>query len=333
MLRDQSVTHSPCAGLSHCAATASIHAIVRILPLIVVLAMSSPVRADDAAQVTSAIRSVLDGRQPFTTSDGTPDWYTRLAGVVVIGPMGSPPETRGDLEKNFSTCTIADLFFKLDAVTPTIDTKRGFAWFHVPLSVEAVCMAASYVVPSSSEKLRASGILVRDKAAWKLVALVLSRQLTDAQLYKLSPGIVVNNGGTVVDSVAAQTAATWFHNHELLAGKSPGDVIVSGTDPREMAIGAAALGLVKAWEMLHLHASSIHTSAFANGQIALLQIDTWFQVPKQKSVALMLYAIVTLDETTKAWRWLSLQFATDLAPRPPIVTPDASGIECPHGNC
>src|SRR4051812_26858282 len=126
MQRDQAVTQLLCAAMSHCAATASFQAAMRMSLLIVVLAWSNTSRADDAntASVTRAIRAVIDGPQSWMTSD-KPDWYDRLAGVKLAGPTGELVESRGDLERQFATCTIGDTTWKLGSISLTIDVKRG----------------------------------------------------------------------------------------------------------------------------------------------------------------------------------------------------------------
>jgi len=52
---------------------------------------------------------------------------------------------------------------------------------------------------------------------------------------------------------------------------------------------------------------------------------------KKKAAPMTLYAIAILDGT--AWRWVSLQFTSELAAPPHSEAPDIRGIECPNGKC
>jgi len=301
--------------------------------LIAVLAWSSASQADEAgsASVTRAIRAVIDGSQSWMTS-GKPDWYDRLAGVKLAGPSGELVESRGDLDRQFAMCPVAETTWKLGAISLGVDAKRGFAWFQAPVVVDETCATAGFAAPSASETLRASGILVVEKSTWRLVALALSRQLPDARLFQLATALPARGEPNLDDTPAAIAAASWFTPGGFARGKWQGDAVASGTDPGEMGTGAAALRLASAWDSIHLRAQSIAATTFAGGRIALVRADVRLPV-KAKAAAMTLYAIAVVDDTTKTWRWTSLQFTSELAPLPQLVYPDTSGMECPHGKC
>jgi len=170
------------------------------------------------------------------------------------------------------------------------------------------------------DKLRASGILVREKTHWKLVALALSRQLPDTKLFKgatRSPAAATPS----LDGTTAATAATaWFTKGGLARAKAS-TAVASGTAPGEYATGAAVTPLVAAWDKIGLRPDSIEATAFADGAIALIRAVVPLPV-KNKTAPMTLYAIAIRDG--KAWRWVSLQFTSELATAPHAESPDTT---------
>ena len=216
--------------------------------------------------------------------------------------------------------------------TPAIgvDSKRGFAWFQAPVDSDVSCMTPGFAAPTAHDKLRASGVLVVEKSKWRMVALALSRPLPDEQLFKGATKPPVAGDPTLDDSAAAKGAAAWFSKGGLARAKASGDVVASGTAPGEYATGAGAAKLVAAWDRLGLRADSIDATSFAGGVVALIRADVPLPVNK-KAAPMTLHAIAIVDG--KSWRWVSLQFTSELAAPPHAENPDTTGIECPHGKC
>jgi hypothetical protein len=297
--------------------------------LVAVCIAGGVAQADDAKGVDAAIRNVLDGRQTWEVAAGKPGWYERLAGVKLAGPSGAPIEGKNDLERELTDCPIIEAVWQLGAIASGVDTKRGFAWFQAPVEVDVMCTTAGFAPPTAHDKLRASGILVRDKAKWRLVALALSRPFPDSELFKGATRSPAFDTPRLDDSAAAAGAKLWFAKGGFERGKAR-DAVASGTDPDEYASGAGAARLAARWDQLGLRADSLEAIAFAGGAVALIRAGVPLPV-KKKAAPMTLYAIAILDGTV--WRWVSLQFTSELAAAPHAEVPDVSGIECPNGKC
>ena len=290
--------------------------------LIAICGAAGAAHADDAKPIDAAIRGVLEADTPGQTG--------RLAGVKLAGPSGAPISSEGDLERELADCPPFAVTWKLGAITSGVDAKRGFAWFQAPVAIDVTCMSPGFAPPTAHDQLRASGILVLEKAKWRLVALALSRPLPDAELYKGVTHSLASDEPSLDASAAAAGAKLWFTKGGL-ARSEAADAVASGTDPREYATAAGAARLAAAWDRLGLRANSIEATELAGGAIALIRADVPLPV-KTKAVPMTLYAIAIRDEH-KLWRWVSLQFTSEVAPAPHAETPDTTGIECPHGKC
>jgi hypothetical protein len=105
------------------------------LAWIVVCVMAGSAHADDSRAVDAAIRSVLDGSQPWMVPDGKTGWYERLAGVKLAGPSGAPIASRDELERELADCgLIAGITWHLGAPVVGVDGRRRFAWFQAPVA-------------------------------------------------------------------------------------------------------------------------------------------------------------------------------------------------------
>ncbi len=88
-------------------------------------------------------------------------------------------------------------------------------------------------------------------------------------------------------------------------------LVASGTAPVEYAAGAGAAKLAAAWDKLGMRAVAIEAETF--GAIGIVRAGVQLPV-KKRGAPMVLYAIAVADGAT--WRWVSLQFATELA-KPP----------------
>jgi len=280
--------------------------------------------ADDTKDVDAAIRAVIDGEQPWadssTSSNKTPTQYSKLAGAYMLGPSGATVTDEEGLGAELhdiapGNAPLGGIRWKLGALTVAVDGKRGFAWFQAPVTLALEFWWQGPDNPRATDSLRASGVLVKDSKGWHLVALALSRQLPDKVLFRGAKDTLATGDPTVDDSALAKRAAAWFGKGGLARGKTTGaTVIASGTAPAEYATGKAAGKLVTAWDKLGMRVKSIEAKMFAGDAVGVVRAEA--QLPVKKLGAPMaLYAIAVTEEGT--WRWVSLQFATELA-KPPV---------------
>ena len=279
---------------------------------------------------------MIDGAQDYFSEQGP---LHKLAGVLLLGPDGRPITSRLDNAlitfRDPDTRVISDIDWKLGTLTLGTDEARGLAWFHAPVSLTIKLTSGMLCCDTLSATLRASGIVVRDAKdqPWHLVALALSRQLSDAALFRGATEEIPDSDLTPDDGELSTQVVAWFPmtGNTLLGGNAAtgSTLVVSGTSPGEYATGTAAGKLVAAWDKLGIRAKTITSKTFAGDTIGLIKIRAG--LPHKKAAApVTLYAIAIRDTTSKKWKWVSLQWTTELA-KPPFAPPQTDASEpAPH---
>jgi hypothetical protein len=298
----------------------------RFASSVVIMLSTSPAWADAKSDVETAIRSAVDGKKEYLGVPQAP-W----TGVYLLDATGNETEPYGiwhelltpvpggwDPKQDY-VARIAWIDWKLGAIAIGVDDRRGVAWFQAPVSLEIYTyMVGISCCDITSDTMRASGIAVRDGKAWKLVALALSRQLPDAQLFKAAKDAIETSmdADDPTPPIDKQILATWFAKGGLARSSAAGSAIVaSGTAPGEYATGDGATKLAGAWDTIDLRTRSIKSESFGHDAIALVHVDVQLPVKAaHKAVPMSLYAIAIPDRG--AWHWVSLQFTTPVA-RPP----------------
>jgi hypothetical protein len=309
--------------------------------IVSVLVVVATAHADPAAQVRAAdpatpVRAVIDGAQEYYSQ---PDPLHKLAGVWLLGPDGRTITDRFDdaliAFRSPDPRAISGIDWKLGALTLGTDEARGFAWFQAPVSLVIQLPYGTACCDTLPATLRASGIVVRDAKdqPWHLVALTLSRQLSDAALFRGATEEMPDSDLTPDDGELSTQVVAWFPmtGNTLLGGNAAAGstLVVSGTSPGEYATGPAAGKLVAAWDRLGIRAKTIKSKTFAGDTIGLIKIRAG--LPHKKAAApVTLYAIAIRDTTSKKWKWVSLQWTTELA-KPPFAPPQTDASEpAPH---
>ena len=289
------------------------------------VARPSPVRADAKADVETAIRGAIDGKKEY--GGDAPRPWTGLYILDATGLEGHPEYypynlltsvRSGSDPKQDWTAIIADVEWKLGPLAIGVDPKHGVAWFQaaVSLQIDSVIVGIN-CCDITADAMRMSGIVVQEGKAWKLVAIALSRQLSDAQLFKgAKDNIETSIDVDDANPLEKQIIATWFAKGGLAKSHvTAPSVVASGTAPAEYATNEAAVKLAAAWDAIDLRTRAIESKTFANNAIALVHVDMQLPVKRANKAAPMdLYAIAIPEG--KTWHWVSLQFTTALATPP-----------------
>ena len=308
--------------------------------LVCVLVVGSVVHAEPAAPVRAAdpaapVRAVIDGAQDYFSEQGP---LHKLAGVLLLGPDGRPITSRLDNAlitfRDPDTRVISDIDWKLGTLTLGTDEARGLAWFHAPVSLTIKLTSGMLCCDTLSATLRASGIVVRDAKdqPWHLVALALSRQLSDAALFRGATEEIPDSDLTPDDGDLSKQVVTWFPmKGDTLLGRNAATgctLVVSGTGPSEYATGTAVGKLVAAWDKIGIRAKTIESKTFANDTIGLVEVTAG--LPHKKTAAPMVLYAIAVRDANKKWKWVSLQWTTELA-KPPFAPPHVDASEpAPH---
>ncbi len=306
---------------------------VLVVGSVVHAAPAAPVRAADPA---APVRAVIDGAQDYLSEQGP---LHKLVGVWLLGPDGLPITNRFDdaliaFRRNEPPRVISGIEWKLGALTLGTDEKRGIAWFQASASLVIQLPYGMGCCDTLPATLRTSGIVVRDakNQPWHLVALALSRQLSDAALFRGATEEIPDSDLPPNDGDLSTQIVTWFPmkgDTRLARNAATGvTLVVSGTGPSEYATGAAANKLVAEWDKLGIRAKTIESKTFAGDTIGLVEVTA--ALPHKKLAApMVLYAIAVRDGSRK-WKWVSLQWTTELA-KPPSAPPETDGSEpAPH---
>ncbi|HEX7838538.1 MAG TPA: hypothetical protein VF469_13780 [Kofleriaceae bacterium] len=294
-----------------------------------VLMVAVTAHADPAAPV----RAVIDGTQRYFPD---PSAFGKLAGVWLLGPDGMPIANRFDdaliAFHGPDPRIIFEIDWKLGALTLATDEARGFTWFQAPVSLAIKLPYGTACCDTLPTALRASGIVVRDAKdqPWRLAALALSRQLSDADLFRGATEALPDGEPLADDTDLGKQAAAWFpaKGDTLLARNAAAGatVVASGTAPTEYATGPAAGKLVAAWDKIGIRAKTVEARTFARDTIGLVEVKAG--LPRKKAAApMVLYAIAIRDG--KKWKWVSLQWTTELA-KPPFAPPETNGSVPPE---
>ena len=290
---------------------------------------AAPVRAADPA---APVRAVIDGTQEYYSQQ---DALHKFAGVWLLGPDGDPITGRFDgalIASEGDPRLISGIDWKLGALTLGTDEARGLAWFHAPVSLQIHLPYGTVCCDTLSATLRASGIVVRDAKdqPWHLVALALSRALSDAELFRGATEKVPRSEVTPDDGDLSNQVVAWFPmkgdtllGHNAAVGAT---LVVSGTSPSEYATGASVGKLVAAWDKLGIRAKAIQSRTFAGDTIGLVEVTA--RLPHKKAAAPMVLYAITIRDANKKWKWVSLQWATELA-KPPPLPPHSDSSEPP----
>ncbi len=304
------------------------------MKLVVLACLLIPAHLAHADPAETAVRAVIGTYQSYVGSGGDAlDGQQRLAGIRILGPEGSeitafdgallafPQASPGPYDSR----SITAIAWKLDSLAITTDEARGVAWFQAPVTVDIqVPYSGMQCCQSTIATLRASGIVVRDDKdkTWHVATLALSRQLSDAALFRGATDDIPDGEPTADGSALAKAAAGWFpQKGDTLLGKNAGTILAaSGTSPTEYAAGPAAAKLVAAWDKLGMRAKSVDARTYGKDN-AIGMVTATVGLPYKKRAAPMtLFAIATRDPKG-GWRWVSLQWTTTLA-RPPIAPPE-----------
>jgi len=329
------------AGLDDRRASNGIFELMRSVLLVSVLVVGSVVHADPAAPVRVAdpaapVRAAIDGAQDYLSEQGP---LHKFAGVWLLGPDGLPITNRFDdaliaFRHNEPPRVISGIEWKLGALTLGTDETRGIAWFQAPASLVIQLPYGMGCCDTLPATLRTSGIVVRDAKdqPWHLVALAFSRQLSDAALFRGATEHIPQSGVPLDDGELSKQVVTWFPTTgDTLLGRNAATgcpLVVSGTGPSEYATGAAAGKLVAAWDKLGIRANTIDSKMFAGNTIGLVKVAAGLW-RKKAAAPMVLYAIAIRDSGGK-WKWVSLQWTTELA-KPPPAPPETNGSEpAPH---
>jgi hypothetical protein len=121
------------------------------------------------------------------------------------------------------TALFAEVDWKLGPLALGVDEKHGVAWFHgaVALDIDTLIVGMN-CCDTTKDAMRMSGVVVQDGKAWRLVALALSRQLPDAQLFKggkedIATSLDADDASAPIDK---QILATWFARRGLAASRA-----------------------------------------------------------------------------------------------------------------
>ena len=303
--------------------------------VVVATAHAGPAVPACAADPAAPIRAVIDGAQDYLSEPGS---FHKLAGVWLLGPDGLPISDRFDnaliAYRQPDPRAISGINWKLGALTLGTDDARGFAWFQAPVSLVIELPYGTACCDTLPATLRASGIVVRDAKdqPWRLVALALSRQLSDAALFRGATEQIPQSGVALDNGDLSKQVVAWFPTSgDTLLGSNAATgatLVVSGTGPGEYATGAAAGKLVAAWDKLGIRANTIESKTFANGTIGLVEVTAGLW--RKKAAAPMVLYAITIRDASKKWKWVSLQWTTELA-KPPFAPPQTDASEpAPH---
>jgi hypothetical protein len=232
----------------------------------------------------------------------------RASGAITVYPIHMSQNMRMNFYGGFAD----KIAHKVDKVViGVVDAKS--AWFH------AIVIGTYEWTPcdgmgenckkTTKERAtwRLSGVAVDDQG-WKLAAVMWSRAISDAELFKLSEqgGELGGVRGGQID--AHRVVAAWFGGGSIAKDiSSSAQAIANGTAPAEIGQGAAAGKLAKAWDGLKMTEGDF--SAKQWGSIAFVHGDVMLPVKKKVGdvVDMKLGAVLVLENGN--WRWVAINFA------------------------
>jgi hypothetical protein len=269
--------------------------------IIVVLCATAATAYGDAKQDVEALvraeaQRPLADRRPERTKDA----------IEVV------PIAMGQSERIAFYGALADkIAHKVDKVVVGVVGSR--AWFHAVVAGSfelAHCDATGdHCGKSTNEKVtwRLSGVAIDDHG-WKLGAVMWSRALPDVELMKLGEADAPHELTLDPHDDAAKVVAGWFAGGDAIAKviSSSAQAIANGTAPGEIAQGAAAGKLAKAWDGLQMWATRVEGKQW--GAITFVTAKVYLPVKTTKTAVPMKLGVVLVQENGN-WRWVSINFA------------------------
>jgi hypothetical protein len=267
---------------------------------IVLVALTSTAYADAKKEVEALVRAeaqIIDdsAARPARTSD-----------AVVVYPVH-----QGDTRMIFYGGWANKIVHKVDKLVVVVADAHA-AWFHAVVDgsyERSNCNSTGDDCKKPTHEhatWRLSGV-ARDDHGWKLAAVMWSRAIPDADLFKLGEvGGVVGGAKGEPDAIEPISAVErWLRDKGL--GKnisSSATAIANGTAPAESGQGPAAAKLAKAWDGLDLKPVMLAGKRW--GSLAFVYGDVTL-TSKKKAVTMKLGVVVARENEN--WRWVAINFA------------------------
>jgi hypothetical protein len=269
--------------------------------IIVLCATAAIAHADAKKEVESLVRT-----EATTILDPDAAHAPRIDAVEIY-----PTTMMGNMRMGMYGGFADNIVHAVDKLTVVVIGK--VAWFHAVVVGSyqlAHCNATGDDCKKpTKEKLtwRLSGV-ARDEKGWKLAAVMWSKAISDAELFK---GAVsdANIGGDAGEPPDPQKIVkAWFNGGSIAKDiSSSAMATANGTAPGEIGQGAAAGKLAKAWDELKMLEMGFSTKrwdtvAFVSGHVAL-------PVKKKKGQNVIMKLGVVLVQENGNWRWVSINFS------------------------
>lgn len=231
-----------------------------------------------------------------------------LALTPRLPPMQPPISVLLDLPPPVDVVRdVSEVVVALHDLAVVVDPKNHTAWF----AGTAEGDLKSRDKPQHAT-WRINGVAL-DRAGWKLTAINYARVITDKELFqRADPGVVPPSVRPYDNRPASQAVANWFQGGAIAADRSTSkSALARGTAPLEVAAGAAADKLAKAWDGLGMWLGLIYGRQW--GSAACVYADLGLPVKQHGAVKLRLSAV--LVQEGERWKWVSLDFAPGDQPR------------------
>ena len=292
----------------------------RILPILIVMAVTSAASADKAGDVTTLVKKHLD-----TMAAADDAGYVKTLAkdaelfdgngisFTMSGCKDCPSES---FKAIYGEYAMGKAKHKLGKLVVQVDDAHGVAWFQGPF--EATFKSEGGANPcgpptagSSTTTMRVSGIAVFDDKAWKIAAVMYTHPMADADLIdkaksyetKVPTGSPELSG----DAAISKAVLAWFP--KVSAAKTGGkSIVASGSAPGEYFEGAGVAKVAPEWDKLGLVVARLDAHAYGGGSVVFVHADTLMPIKKTNFAAPLALAAIAVQEGGE-WKWVSLQFA------------------------
>jgi hypothetical protein len=272
-----------------------------IVILCALCATAATTRADAKKEVESLVRT-----EATTILDENAAHAPRIDAIEIY-----PTTMMSNMRMGMYGALADNIVHTVDKLTVVVVGK--VAWYHAVVVGSyqlAHCNATGDDCKKPTKEKttwRLSGV-ARDEHGWKLAAVMWSKAISDAELFKAAVPDA-NIGGAAGEPPDPQKIVrAWFRGGSIAKDISSSALATAnGTAPGEISQGAAAGKLATAWDalkMLEIGFSSKQwdTVAFVSGEVAL-------PVKKKKGQTVIMKLGVVLVQENGNWRWVSINFS------------------------